>query len=131
MTVLIIIIIVLGVTVALGSMLFSRGDGGGVVQPKSDCSACSGESAKCAHDCMMEAAVKDVEYYDDEELDMFAGRRSDGYTDDEAEMFREVMLTMNPCEVDPWSRSMALRGIEPPDQIKDERMMIMDDAAAG
>lgn len=131
MTVLIIIIIVLGVTVALGSMLFSRGDGGGVVQPKSDCSACSGESAKCAHDCMMEAAVKDVEYYDDEELDMFAGRRSDGYTDDEAEMFREVMLTMNPCEVAPWSRSMSLRGIEPPDQIKDEMMMIMDDAAAG
>ena len=131
MTVLIIIIIVLGVTVALGSMLFSRGDGGGVVQPTSDCSACSGESAKCAHDCMMEAAVKDVEYYDDEELDMFAGRRSDGYTDDEAEMFREVMLTMNPCEVAPWSRSMALRGIEPPDQIKDEMMMIMDDAAAG
>ncbi len=131
MTVLIIIIIVLGVTVALGRMLFSRGDGGGVVQPKSDCSACSGESAKCAHDCMMEAAVKDVEYYDDEELDMFAGRRSDGYTDDEAEMFREVMLTMNPCEVAPWSRSMALRGIEPPDQIKDEMMMIMDDAAAG
>lgn len=131
MTVLIIIIIVLGVTVALGSMLFSRGDGGGVVQPKSDCSACSGESAKCAHDCMMEAAVKDVEYYDDEELDMFAGRRSDGYTDDEAEMFREVMLTMNPSEVAPWSRSMALRGIEPPDQIKDEMMMIMDDAAAG
>ena len=131
MTVLIIIIIVLGVTVALGSMLFSRGDGGGVVQPKSDCSACSGESAKCAHDCMMEAAVKDVEYYDDEELDMFAGRRSDGYTDDEAEMFREVMLTMNPCDCLSYISRSGLGGIEPPDQIKDEMMMIMDDAAAG
>lgn len=124
------IIVALGVAVALGSMLFSRGDGGGVVQPQGDCSSCSGDSAKCAHECMMEAAVNPVEYYDDEELDAFAGRRSDDYTDDEAEQFREVMLTMNPREVAPWSRSLTLRGINPPDQIKDEMVMMIEDAGA-
>ena len=33
----------------------------------------------------MEAATKEIEYYDDEELDRFAGRAADDYTDDEVE----------------------------------------------
>ena len=128
MTVLIIIIIVLGVTVALGSMLFSRGDGGGVVQPKSDCSACSGESAKCAHDCMMEAAVKDVEYYDDEELDRFAGKAPEDYAEDEIEEFRDVLITMKPSDIAGWARSLQLRNIALPEAVRDELLMIVAEA---
>lgn len=127
MTILIIIIISLGIIVALCSKLFSRGDDGGVVQPEGDCATCSGGSTRCAHDCMMEAAVKDVEYFDDEELDDFAGRPSDGYTDAEAEQFSGIMLTMQPGEVAAWSRSLSLRGINPPDQIKDEMLMLMEE----
>jgi hypothetical protein len=69
---------------------------------------------------MMEAATKDIEYYNDEELDRYKGRASDDYTDEEAEEFSEVMLTMRPEEVKGWNRSLILRGINMPNQIKDE-----------
>ena len=29
------------------------------------CATCSGEDERCEHDCMLEAAVRDVEYYYD------------------------------------------------------------------
>lgn len=75
---------------------------------------------------MMEAAVKPIEYFDDEELDIFKGRSSDKYSDEEVEMFAEVLYTMRPDEVVSWNRSLILRGINVPDQIKDELVMMMD-----
>ena len=74
----------------------------------------------------MEAATKPVEYFDDEELDRFAGRQSDDYTDEETEEFREVMLTMKQDEVREWNRSLILRGINIPDQLKDEVVMMIE-----
>ena len=76
---------------------------------------------------MLEVATKEIEYYDDEELDRFRGRLSDSYTDDEAEVFAEVMLTMRPEEVKGWSRSLILRGINMPNQIKDDFIALADD----
>lgn len=74
---------------------------------------------------MMEAATKPIEYYDDEELDRFANRPSDSYTDEEAENFREVLYTMKPDDVKGWNRSLILRGISIPDQIKDEVVILL------
>jgi hypothetical protein len=75
---------------------------------------------------MMEAAVKDIEYFDDEELDAFRGRPSEDYSDDEAEAFREVLYTMRPEEVKDWNRSLILRGINMPNQLKDEVIMMLE-----
>ena len=75
---------------------------------------------------MMEAAVNPIEYFEDEELDAFAGRRSDAYSDEEAEMFEEVLTTLKPEEVAPWSRSLNLRGSNMPDQLKDELLMLLE-----
>ena len=74
----------------------------------------------------MEAATKSVEYFDDEELDVFAHRPSDQFTDDEAEQFREVLYTMQPSEVRDWTRSLTLRGISLPDQVKDEAFLLIE-----
>ena len=74
----------------------------------------------------MEAAVKPVEYFDDEELDRYRGRPSDAYTDEETEEFADVMYTMRPEEVRDWNRSLILRGVNVPDQIKDELIARMD-----
>lgn len=67
---------------------------------------------------MMEAATKDIEYFDDEELDEYKGRPSDQYTDEETEQFAEVLETLQPQEVKPWGRSLVLRGINMPNGIK-------------
>ena len=74
---------------------------------------------------MMEAATKPIEYFDDEELDKFKERQSDSYTDDEAEMFREVLYTMKTEEVKDWCRSLTLRRVNLPDQVKDEVLLII------
>ena len=74
----------------------------------------------------MEAAVADIEYFDDEELDRFRGRQSDGYTDEEAAEFAEVMYTMRPEEVRDWLQSLRLRCVSLPDQLKDEAYMLAE-----
>ncbi len=75
---------------------------------------------------MMEAATREIEYYDDEELDRYRGRRSDEYTDDEVHEFADVLYTMRPDEVAGWNRSLILRGINLPDALKDEVIMLME-----
>lgn len=90
------------------------------------CNTCNGENTKCEQECMMEAATKDIEYYDDEELDKFKGRASCDYSDEEVEQFAEVLYTMKPEEVTGWNRSLILRGINLPDQLKDEVIAFLE-----
>ncbi len=99
----------------------------GVAPPADSCASCTSGSGKCAHECMVEAAVQPVEYYDDEDLDTYQGRSSNGYTDSEVEEFRYVLYTMRPDEAEGWSHSLSARGINVPDQIKDELMMLIAD----
>lgn len=130
MHILILSIVALGVIAAIFTVLSNRGKHGEEEPIKivQTCSTCDGSSAsKCEQDCMMEAATKPIEYFDDEELDTFSGRQSDSYTDDEAEQFADVLYTMRPDEVAAWCRSLNLRGVSLPDQIKDEVAMIVSD----
>ncbi|MCQ2254228.1 MAG: hypothetical protein MJZ29_01935 [Bacteroidaceae bacterium] len=92
-----------------------------------DCGGCDGTDSKCEQECMMEAATKEVEYFDDEELDRFARRASDDYTDEEAEEFREILYSMKTEEVKDWNRSLILREINVPDQIKDELVLLLQE----
>ena len=94
---------------------------------KQDCASCSAGAGKCLQECAMEAAVADIEYFDDEELDRFRGRQSDGYTDEEAAEFAEVMYTMRPEEVKDWLQSLRLRCVSLPDQLKDEAYMLAEE----
>ncbi len=74
----------------------------------------------------MLASVSDkIEYFDDEELDRFAGRNSDEYEDVEIEEFRDVLLTLLPEDVAPWARSIQLRGIELPEAVRDELLLMV------
>ena len=79
----------------------------------------------CEKESLLAAVSKKVEYYDDEELDRFRGHSSDGYSEEEIEEFREVMYTCKEDEVAGWSRSLQLRGIELPDELKDELFLIV------
>lgn len=86
---------------------------------------CCGQHETCEKDSLLAAVSKGIEYYNDEELDRFRGRYSDEYTDEEVEEFREVMLTCKDDEVAGWCRSLQLRGIELPDDLKDELFLII------
>ena len=121
-------LVILGIVAAVATRLQGNGkdEAGGVNAPTSQCGTCDGTNSKCEQECMMEAAVKPVEYFDDEELDRYRGRPSDAYTDEEAEEFADVMYTMRPEEVSDFNRSLILRGVNVPDQIKYYLIAMMD-----
>lgn len=69
----------------------------------------------------------EVVYYDDEELDRFRGREADGYTPEEIEEFRDVLMTLLPQDVAGWSRSVQVRGISLPAEVRDELILIVSE----
>lgn len=97
-----------------------------IVPASGDCATCSGIDESCEQTCVMVAATKGIEYFDDEELDRFKGKDSNEYTDEEADEFSEVLYTMRPEEVKGWNRSLILRGINVPNQIKDELITMIE-----
>lgn len=129
MLILILSIVALGIFAALYSLLLSRGKHDDEpIKVTQTCATCDGTpTTKCEQDCMMEASTKPIEYFDDEELDSFIGRPADSYTDDETEQFSDVLYTMRQDEVAAWCRSLNLRGIQLPNQIKDEVVMMISD----
>ena len=69
----------------------------------------------------------EIVYYDDEELDRFVGRSPDSYTIEEIEEFRDVLMTLLPQDVAGWARSITLRRIQLPDDIKDELFLLVSE----
>ena len=67
-----------------------------------------------------------IVYFDDEELDRFAGKDADSYTQEEIDEVREVMMTLLPQDVAGWVRSIRLRGINLPSPLRDELFILLD-----
>lgn len=88
-------------------------------------SECCGQHQICEKESLLAAVSKQIEYYDDEELDRFKGRPSDGYSEEEIEEFRDILYSIQEVDVAGWSRSLQLRGIELPDELKDELFLIV------
>lgn len=86
---------------------------------------CCGRHLVCDKKLSPEIGEKIV-YYDDEELDRFAGRDADGYTPEEVEEVRDVMLTLMPDDVAGWVRSIQLRGINLPSPLRDELFILLE-----
>ena len=88
-------------------------------------SECCGMHEICERESLLAAVSKDIEYYNDEELDVFKGRHSDSYSTAEIAEFGEVLYTLRSEEVAGWVRSLQLREIELPDPLKDEVLLIV------
>jgi hypothetical protein len=86
---------------------------------------CCGMHEVCEKESLLAAVSREVEYYEDEELDRFRGRDGADYSADEIEEFRYVLETMREDEVAGWCRSLQLRGVALPEALKDEVIMIV------
>jgi hypothetical protein len=91
---------------------------------------CCGMHITCERDSLLASVSDKIEYYDDEELDAFANRRADAYSDAEIEQFRDVLLTLQPDDIAGWARSIQLRNIELPTEVRDELLMIVAETRA-
>lgn len=86
---------------------------------------CCGRHEVCEKESLLAAVSKRIEYYDDEELDRYRGLSSDQYTNEQIEEFRDVFYTMQETDVAGWVRSLQWRGVELPDELKDEVYLIV------
>lgn len=98
--------------------------------PDDDSSECCGMHMTCEKDSLLAAVSEKPEYYEDEELDRFAGKGADAYAPEEIEEFRDVLLTLRPDEIAQWARSLQLRGITLPADVREELLMIVAEARA-
>ncbi len=88
---------------------------------------CCGAHEICEKDSLIASFVEEPEYFDDEELDKYSNRDSSKFKENEVEEFREVFYTILDNEKPRWVRSLQMRSISVPDQLKDEVMMFVDE----
>ena len=93
-------------------------------------SECCGMHITCEKDSLLSSVSREIEYYDDEELDRYAGTGADDYSDEAIEEFRSVLLTLLPHDIAGWARSIQLRGITLPSPVRDELLLIVSEARA-
>lgn len=86
---------------------------------------CCGQHEICERDSLLAAVSKQIEYYDDEELDKYIGVAPEDYTPEQEDEFRDIFYTMQDTDVAGWVRSLQLRGIALPENIKDEVFLII------
>lgn len=128
-------LIILAVTVAVGLILYildrvtRKPDGktaDDTPEANDDAQQCCGMHITCQKDSLVKASTEIV-YYDDEELDRFAGIAPDGYSDEQTEEFRDIMLTLLPDDIAGWARSLELRGIALPEIVRQELLMMVEE----
>ena len=99
-----------------------------VCEPQLQDEQCCGMHIVCEKDSLLTAVSPEIIYYDDEELDVYKGRKADEYDSAEIDQFREVLLTLLPQDIAGWGRSIQLRGIELPIEVREELLMIVAEA---
>lgn len=138
MWILIVSLVVLGVVAAIAGIVRNRRlqekvDSGELeAMPEVNVAdmECCGQHEVCEKESLLAAVSKQIEYYDDEELDRYKGVAADAYSAEQEEEFRDVFYTMREEDVAGWVRSLQLRGIALPDSLKDEVFLVVGELRA-
>ncbi|MGN0235645.1 MAG: phospholipase [Paludibacteraceae bacterium] len=85
---------------------------------------CCGQHLVCERDSLLQSNAA-IEYYDDEELDALAGIDPTAYSETQHTMLREVFDTLQERDVAGWVRSLQLRNIALPQDIREEALLIV------
>lgn len=130
MTVLLLSLVVMGFVVAVFTLVRNwrkPETDAPASQPSARPAGCCGQHAVCEKTLRLTDPSAEPVYYEDEELDTYAGRSADQYSDDEADAFRDVLYTLRPDEIGGWVHSLGLRRIDLPDQVKDEVILLLEE----
>lgn len=92
--------------------------------PAADDAECCGQHTVCTKRW---PPVTEIVYYDDDELDAFAGHDPSSYTEAEIEQFRAVLTTLLDADVPGWLQSLQLRNIALPTALRDEALLLLSD----
>ena len=93
-------------------------------EQRSEDDGCCGEHLVCERETLLQTNAEII-YYDDEELDALAGIAAEDYTKEQYQMIREVFETLKASDVPGWVRSIQLRNIQLPLDIREEALLIV------
>lgn len=85
---------------------------------------CCGEHLVCERETLLQTNAEII-YYDDEELDALAGIDPEQYTPEQVAAIQHVFATLQERDVPGWCRSMQLRNIALPLDIREEALFIV------
>ena len=85
---------------------------------------CCGEHLVCEKETLLQTNAR-IEYYDDEELDALAGIDPVDFTPDQYNSLREVFDSLQESDVPGWCRSLQLRQISLPEDIREQALLIV------
>ncbi len=85
---------------------------------------CCGEHLVCEKETLLQTNAEIV-YFDDEELDALADVDPSNYTPEQHDAISAVFNTLRESDVPGWCRSLQLRHIELPADIREEALMIV------
>ena len=98
------------------------GSSGEAVSPIDD--GCCGAHLVCERETLLQTNAE-VIYYDDEELDELAGLAPEDYTPTQHDAIADVFHTLQEKDVPGWCRSLQLRHIELPLDLREEALLIV------
>lgn len=85
---------------------------------------CCGQHLVCERETLLQTNAH-IDYYDDEELDALADIAPEQYTESQYQMLREVFNSLSEKDVPGWCRSIQLRRIQLPPDIREEALLIV------
>ncbi|MBP5477333.1 MAG: phospholipase [Paludibacteraceae bacterium] len=100
-----------------------------VSEPVSDPDCC-GQHLVCERDSLLQPLDKPV-YYDDEELDAYAGIAAENLTESQAAAIGEVFHSLRESDVPGWVRSIQMRRIALPPELREEALLIVREQRSG
>ena len=86
-------------------------------------SECCGQHLVCEKETLLQTNAI-PEYFDDEELDALAGIAPEDFTQQQHDDIRAVFDTLQEKDVPAWCRSLQLRNIALPQDIREEALLI-------
>ena len=93
-------------------------------EQRSEDDGCCGEHLICERETLLQTNAEII-YYDDEELDALVGIAVEDYSQEQYQMIREVFETLKASDVPGWVRSIQLRNIQLPLDIREEALLIV------
>ena len=126
MWVLIIILVLFGLILMLTTYISRRKKTGETEITINEDGECCGAHEVCDRESLLSADAN-VEYFDDENLDALADVQPEKFTDDQLNQLSDVFYTLRESDVAAWLRSLQVRRIQLPLELREQALLIVSE----
>ena len=126
MWVLIIILVLFGLVLMLATYISRRKKTVVTEITINEDGECCGAHEVCDRESLL-SADGSIEYFDDENLDALADLQPEKFTDDQLNQLSDVFYTLRESDVAAWLRSLQVRRIQLPLELREQALLIVSE----